>query len=825
MTPYSSDLDEAEVWRTQVVQRLRTAYDEAVSPVDRIAIIRTLCWISGGFIDLATSGVRLGEKEIAELSRFGLVHAGIDTVRIVVSELEEIAPGLEAALRFDPRSRRVFRSATPDAVLRRCSGHATYQSETQKSAVRALLTMPVGGALMVSMPTGSGKSLLFQLGPRFWRETEPHACTVVITPTVALAYDHERTLRQLPGLERSRALSGSLGTVERDEVLFAFRRGEIPVLLMSPEIAFGSAYEALIEAAQPAATKFGLPARLVAVFIDEAHIVESWGRTFRPDFQRLHSLFDALKAANADVRTVLLSATLSPAAREVLRQAYGGKRWLEIHAGAPRYDFDLVVRRFSNASERHQALLRAVDLIPRPAVIYTTRVDAATILHDELLARGYRRTAVFTGETRGLERKRIVEDWAAGRLDLVVATSAFGLGVDKSDVRSVVHACLPEGATRWYQEIGRAARDGHQGLGLTLWTEGHDDDDATDAFSMAVGDWLTQGKAEERWVALRERAHSSWAGADRLLTVSLDAAPERLGRHTGALNRRWNRSLLNLMQRAGTLRVEAVDDESDVPVWSFILKDDRLLKDDLEAASAWEAIFAIRHAEQGEAKAEHHRFLVLMRGRASAAKCLLTGAFGLIEPEVWGVPPCGRCPACRRAGVGPPTTLSSEGVDIAWISEARGAPSQSSAILIRPETRAGGSGLERLLLRLAATGVEQFVVPDGEGVRAASVLAGTSARLGFVLEHSDWLKGCWHFADLPTAAVLFEDSQTPDLWFRRTREFLSLRPGRPLLLVADPGRLIGGRRLDQIASPIGTYSEAYLGEIAPCGAALEPKTE
>src|SRR3546814_20576233 len=85
--------------------------------------------------------------------------------------------------------------------------------------------------------------------------------------------------------------------------------------------------------------------------------------------------------------------------------------------------------------------------------------------------RQYKRIALFTGQiTNGDERHQIVEDWAAERIDIVVATSAFGMGVDKTNVRTVVHACLPEGPSRWYQEIGRAAREGHQGLAVCLFT-------------------------------------------------------------------------------------------------------------------------------------------------------------------------------------------------------------------------------------------------------------------------------------------------------------------------------------------------------------------
>ncbi|WP_274378938.1 DEAD/DEAH box helicase [Sphingomonas cavernae] len=108
--------------------------------------------------------------------------------------------GLGAALRLDTVPRDAYEPASPDAVLLRLTQHRRYRTIAQKAATRALLTQPPGSGLMVSMPTGSGKSLLFPIAANFGRETEPGACAIVITPTVALALDHERTLSALPGL-------------------------------------------------------------------------------------------------------------------------------------------------------------------------------------------------------------------------------------------------------------------------------------------------------------------------------------------------------------------------------------------------------------------------------------------------------------------------------------------------------------------------------------------------------------------------------------------------------------------------------------------------
>ena len=818
----------ADIWLADTIAATRARCAAAESPADRLALLREMARLGGG---RAVPPVPLGEGEVSLLRRFGLGVAHDGGVLILDEDLSDIAPGLGVAMRIDAEARGGVSSATPDAFLLRLTPHQEYRSRTQKSALQTLLTAPDGASLMVSMPTGSGKSLLFQAPVLWWRERTPGACAIVIVPTVALAEDHERTLRNMPGLEACRALSGGTPMAERQNILARFRNGEIPLLLLSPEAAFGAARADLLQTALAAddPAKYGQQGILAAVYVDEAHIIESWGRSFRPDFQRIPALVRELRERNAALRTVLLSATLTPSAQTVLRADYADGPWGEVHARTPRYQFDLTAAAFDDHADRNAALDRLIDRAPRPAVVYTTRVEHAEILHARLAGPGgYRRLALFTGALSDADvRRRIVEQWAGGELDLVIATSAFGLGVDKSDVRTVIHACLPESAARWYQEVGRASRDGRQGLGVTLWTPQTDRrparqsrseevdsyrSDEEDAGSMAGGGWLSAELAEARWIALLKAATSDGrtpeTGATRLI-LPLDAARVGLDpRYTGERNRSWNRSLINLLQRQGALLVESEAPTGDeVPKhWRVTILNDGLLDPDNTAAwtQTWSLVLSGRDREAAFARAELRAFVRAMRRHDQ--ECLMRSAYRLIEPEAAPVV-CGRCEACRRQGARAPHALTPDVARFAWpASGSHPVLLPRGILLIAPD-----GPQDRLLARLVAAGVEQIVVSADEAADLATGLAAHEVRFGFVQSAENWLRREIVLPDLPTA--LLPPSRTcPSAWLRELTRLSRERPDQTLLLVSDPTIRVDGRPLHQIASPHAPYDEAALDE-------------
>ena len=814
------------LWRLDGIRRcLRMLLSEA-SFSDRGAILREFVRLSDGAATLPLVGSGLATPDLPNLRRFGLQSqlSASNRISLLLVDDDPLPQPIKEALHLDPQPRRPYSPELGDAALKRLTLFSTYRTPTQKSAVRALLTMPSTGSLAVTMPTGSGKSLLFQLGTLWCRQDDPWACSVVIVPTIALAHDHERTLRAMRGLEDSRALTGELSLTEREALLLKFNRGEIPILLLSPELALGGARDALLTAARPATQRpSAAKGHLVALFVDEAHIVESWGRSFRPDFQRLPALVDELCKANPEFRVILLSATIGDQARTELRRAYGtGRHMLEIDARTPRYEFDIVSLPQANNATRDETILRLIDRIPRPCILYTTTVAHAEELYRRLTTEmGYRRVSIFTGDISDpAVRRNIVNDWNTDKIDLVVATSAFGLGVDKPDVRAIVHACIPESSARYYQEIGRASRDGHQGLALCVWSRSSfgDRDDIELAYGQATKGWLGIPLSLKRWWAMvrKSRTDGGLRSVDGLVTMDFAIDAFHGGIEVDSeLNQQWNMTLLNLLQRANAIRILVVTDrEKGGPLWRAEIFDHRILDETDESIALLSKLFALREDEKSRARKDVNKLVSILAGTSN--DCTLAELFQTVEADHPWVHECGHCDWCRSVHASPPTRIFPSGLGTTWPDKPRWADNQlpSGITVIYPEDDGSDSVDARLVGRLAASGIEQFVVPDKKADDVAGYVAMSRARLGFVLKASQLLDASgWSLANLPTA-LLLPTTAEPLALYLRCKAWQQACPEQSLICVSLPGLKVGGRPFEQIASQLAPYPEAILDKWA-----------
>ncbi|MFC8235890.1 protein DpdF [Streptomyces sp. NPDC057284] len=429
-----------------------------------------------------------------------------------------------------------------------------YRSRSQASAVRAASLADPASTLHVVLPTGTGKSIV-GLAPGLLRA---RGTTVVVVPTTALALDQERQLRRrfpTSVLPRELAYHSDRASEERAAIKERLREGAQRILLTSPEALVGG-LAAMLRA-------LATSGQLTHLVVDEAHLVRLWGLSFRPEFQIVASLVGELRevatgAGHPPPRVTLLSATLSAPSLQLNDRLFAGTaESLFVGSTFLRTELRYLLGTTTSPDVRTDRLIEALHHLPRPAIIYTTKKEPAKIIAERLRTAGFARTAVFHGDLGSAERLDILRGWSGDdgptSTDIVVGTSAFGLGVDQSDVRTVVHACVPASIDRFYQEVGRAGRDGH--AALSLWLPAGPD--AADARQVENATVIGNVKAWNRWEAMRDYnvpSHKTGQG----LILDTTVVPEH-GDEPSDANRLWNRNTLVLMERAGLITIDRPD--------------------------------------------------------------------------------------------------------------------------------------------------------------------------------------------------------------------------------------------------------------------------
>jgi ATP-dependent DNA helicase RecQ len=320
--------------------------------------------------------------------------------------------------------------------LRDHFGFADFR-EGQREVIAAILG---GKDAVVVMPTGSGKSLCYQLPAMML-----NGATLVISPLIALMKDQVDALhaRGLPAT----FINSSISWQEQAARIDALRRGEYKLVYVAPERFRSSRF---VEALQ------SISISLFAV--DEAHCISTWGHDFRPDYLRLKGVIQTLNRTGTSPQTLALTATATPYVRSDIIQQLGLSKPETFVSGFDRPNLTIDVVHTEREREKIGRIKRLAKAYEGSGIIYASTRKAVEQVALELKEQGLRVTAYHAGMSDSM-RVRAQEDFMTGRTQMIVATNAFGMGIDKPDIRFVAHYQMPGSIEAYYQEIGRAGRD------------------------------------------------------------------------------------------------------------------------------------------------------------------------------------------------------------------------------------------------------------------------------------------------------------------------------------------------------------------------------
>ncbi|WP_423922554.1 RecQ family ATP-dependent DNA helicase [Frigoribacterium sp. 2-23] len=455
--------------------------------------------------------------------------------------------------------------------------------------LEAIEAVVAGRDTLGIMPTGFGKSAIYQVagavldGP-----------TVVVSPLIALQADQVAGLVGRPDAPAAIAVNSGHTDAENDEGWQRLADGEITYVFLAPEqLARDETVDRLRDAG------------VALLVVDEAHCVSTWGHDFRPDYLHLGEVVERLGRP-----TVLaLTATGSGPVRDEIVERLRLDDPLVLSRGFDRPNLALEVVRHEDDAEKIRAVVEQVAAATTPGIVYVATRKATERYAADIAERSPELTVVgYHGGQRSAERGELHERFHAGEVDVVVATSAFGMGIDKPDIRFVVHADVPDSLDGYYQEIGRAGRDGEEARATLHYRP--EDLGLRSFFASGL-----PGRADLRGV------FTALSAAGR--PVSRTEVADQL-----ALGSRSVSRLLDLLHEAGAVRDA---DDGLEPVEGF---------------DAHDAAEAAREIAQTRDRVEKSR-IEMMRTYAEAPGCrrhFLLGYFGEDSPEH-----CGNCDGCTAA--------------------------------------------------------------------------------------------------------------------------------------------------------------------------------
>ena len=458
-----------------------------------------------------------------------------------------------------------------DPLVYSITGFSKFKTMNQKLAVYGALNTPDGYTTLVSLPTGGGKSLITQT-----LAYQSTGLTVAIVPTVSLALDQVRVAKEIIHTQNAdEEIFHYSSGVDASPIINAIKNKTARLLFISPE--------ALIKNQRFSdAIKTANQQRyLKNIIIDEAHIVVDWGASFRVDYQCLESWRRKLMVTNPGLRTLLLSATYERRCIDILKDFFAtDDKWIEIRCDALRHEPRYMLIKAKSFTDKKRKMIELVEKLPHPMIIYVTRPSDAEEIKTYLSENGINNTRTFTGLTSSAKREQLIDEWVDDQFEIMIATSAFGVGVDKSDVRTVLHMYIPQNPNAYYQELGRGGRDKLPCLSVMCICP----EDTTITFNRINKKVLTTEKIIGRWDSMYNSPLSIRVGNYTNINTSIKPKYNVVDEFDDApvsdTDMNWNIYVLLLLRRYNMISIMEVLPQNDNYIFVVSINDDLLRTND-----------------------------------------------------------------------------------------------------------------------------------------------------------------------------------------------------------------------------------------------------